>query len=312
MPFRGSPSPAQDPARDPAQDPAQDPVQELVPPLLSLCEQASAAIVAAYADADPGDAPASANGGTPRGLLRRKADKSPLTAADLASHDILTAGLEDLTPGVPVLSEESPPEAVADRLDWSELWMVDPLDGTREFLERTGEFTINIALLREGRPELGIIFEPLAGRASVGVVGAGAWTMHRAGGDWDQKPLTTRALPQRDLVVLSSQRHRNERLAKSLAFLEARFSVERLNSGSALKFCDLAAGVGDVYPRYSICCEWDVAAGDALVTAAGGAVWGMDQQPLLYNRRDTLISPHFLAVGDPDAALWPALLRELN
>ncbi|MEM6773506.1 MAG: inositol monophosphatase family protein [Pseudomonadota bacterium] len=296
MPFRGSPSSA----------------QSVVPPLLSLCEQASAAIVAAYAEADPGASPSSGSDGTPRGLLRKKADKSPLTAADLASHDILAAGLAEITPGVPILSEESPPEEVADRRSWSELWMVDPLDGTREFLERTGQFTINIALLRDGRPELGVIFEPLAGRACIGIVGAGAWTMRRAGGDWAQEPLVTRALPRRDLVVLSSHRHRNERLAASLAFLEARFSVERLNSGSALKFCDLAAGVGDVYPRYSACSEWDVAAGDALVTAAGGVVWGMDRQPLLYNARDTLLSPHFLAVGDPDAALWPSLLRELS
>ncbi|MEO1080021.1 MAG: inositol monophosphatase family protein [Pseudomonadota bacterium] len=283
-----------------------------MPPLLSLCEQASAAIVAAYREADPGASAASGGDEAQRGLVREKADKSPLTVADLASHDILTAGLEEMVPGVPVLSEESPPEAVADRLSWSELWMVDPLDGTREFLERTGQFTINIALLRDGRPELGLIFEPLAGRACLGIVGEGAWTLLRAGDDWERKPLVTRELPQRDLVVLSSHRHRNERLAASLAFLEARFSVERLNSGSALKFCDLATGVGDVYPRYSACSEWDVAAGDALVTAAGGAVWGMDQRPLLYNHRDTLISPHFLAVADPDAALWSSLLQVLS
>jgi 3'(2'), 5'-bisphosphate nucleotidase len=304
MPFRG-PRPA---------------AQELLPPLLSLCEEASSAIVSAYREAGSAAAAERAEGSAPPGLLREKSDRSPLTLADLASHDILAAGLARLTPGLPLLSEESPPESVAGRREWPVLWMVDPLDGTREFLERSGQFTINVALLRDGRPELGVIYEPLAQHAYVGVVAggdtwgadeAGAWLMWRASAGWEREALTTRSLPKHSLTLLSSRRHRNERLTASLEFLEERFAVERDNSGSALKFCDLAAGRGDVYPRYSPCSEWDVAAGDALVTAAGGAVWGLDCRPLRYNSRDTLLSPNFIAVGDPGQGLWQELLDTL-
>ena len=271
---------------------------ELLLPLLDLCERASAAIRDEYAraEAEP---------------LRKKSDNSPLTRADLASHDILTDGLSRLAPEVPILSEESTEQAIQDRRAWSELWVVDPLDGTREFLERSGEFTINIALVRASRPVLGIIYEPLADAGSAGVVGEGAWRMQRHEGRWVREPLSTRDLGASALTLLSSRRHRNERLARTLEFLDRRFAVERSNSGSALKFCDLAAGRGDVYPRFSACSEWDVAAGDALVTAAGGAVWGLNRAPIRYNARETLLSPHFLAVGDPKAALWPELLASL-
>ncbi|MEE4279997.1 MAG: inositol monophosphatase family protein [Halieaceae bacterium] len=309
-------------------------LQELLLPLLSLCEEASRAIVAAYADADPGSGTNGAGGaGATPGLLREKSDRSPLTLADLASHEILAVGLAGLTPDIPLLSEESPPEAVAGRRAWPVLWMVDPLDGTREFLERSGQFTINVALMRNGRPELGVIYEPLAECACVGIVGgraggedkggggegsggeeagAGAWRFRRdSGGDWIREPLATRGLTGPSLTVLSSHRHRNERLQAALAFLGERFALSRHNSGSALKFCDLAAGDGDIYPRFSPCSEWDVAAGDALVTAAGGAVWGLDQQPLRYNSRDTLLSPNFIAVGDPASGPWGELLEDL-
>lgn len=265
---------------------------------MDLCEAASAAIRDEYARAEVEP-------------LRKKSDNSPLTRADLASHDILTEGLQNLVPGLPILSEESPEAAIAQRDTWDELWIVDPLDGTREFLERSGEFTINIALVQASRPVLGVIYEPLKYAGNAGIVGEGAWRYRRAGKTWDQERLHTASMNPEHLTVLSSRRHRNERLAHTLEFLNERFAVERANSGSALKFSDLAAGRGDVYPRFSACSEWDVAAGDALVTAAGGAVWGLDGQPIAYNARDTLLSPHFLAVGDPSAALWPELLADL-
>ncbi|MEE4108027.1 MAG: 3'(2'),5'-bisphosphate nucleotidase CysQ [Halieaceae bacterium] len=284
-------------------------------PLLDLCEVAAAVIVAEYRRFEPvtggGDTTDDTTDDSDRGLLRRKADRSPLTAADLASHRIISEGLRRLAPSVPVLSEESPEEEIADRRSWPELWLVDPLDGTREFIERSGEFTINVALVSDRRPLLGIVYEPLRRRASAGIVGEGAWRCERRDGAWSRTPLKTRPLPADSITVLSSHRHRNERLATSLAFLENLFEVARQNSGSALKFCDLAAGDGDVYPRFSACSEWDVAAGDALVTAAGGAVWGLDGQPLQYNCRDTLLSEHFVAVGDPAAQVWSGLLAEL-
>ena len=280
---------------------------ELLPPLLDLCEEAAAVIREHYGSAAAVDSTTGAGG-----LLQRKADQSPLTAADLASHEILARGLEALAPGTPLLSEESAPEELRGRRDWQRFWLVDPLDGTREFLERSGQFTINVALVEAGRPRLGMIYEPLGRRASAGIVGDGAWRFaRRDGGGWSRHSLATRTLPADRLIVLSSRRHRNERLAASLAFLEARGPIERRDSASALKFSDLAAGEGDVYPRFSACSEWDVAAGDALVTAAGGAVWGLDGAPLRYNARDSLLSPHFVAVGDPHARIWSELLDVL-
>jgi 3'(2'), 5'-bisphosphate nucleotidase len=189
--------------------------------------------------------------------------------------------------------------------------MVDPLDGTREFLERSGEFTINVALIVAQRPVIGVLYEPMTHAANLGIPGEGAWRLCRNGEHWASVPLQTRALPTDHMTVLASRRHRNPRLDLCLEILSASHSLERQNSGSALKFCDLAAGRGDFYPRFSPCSEWDVAAGDALVCAAGGEVLGLDGQPLKYNARDTLLSPHFLAVGDREAPLWSALLAAL-
>jgi 3'(2'), 5'-bisphosphate nucleotidase len=190
--------------------------------------------------------------------------------------------------------------------------MVDPLDGTREFLERTGEFTINIALIEAQRPVLGLVYEPLVQAANLGIVGEGAWRLQRGVDGWRSAPLQTRTLASETLVLLASRRHSNSRLDSCLAYLEGTYKIERRNSGSALKFCDLAAGRGDCYPRFSPCSEWDVAAGDALVTAAGGAVLGLDGQPLRYNARESLLSPHFIAVGDNDAALWQRLIEGME
>lgn len=265
--------------------------------LLDLCYSASDAILRCYHDQ------ASA------GLLRNKADRTPLTQADLASHRMLSRGLNELAPELPLLSEESAPQEIADRRSWDAFWMVDPLDGTREFLERTGEFTINIALIEGQRPVLGLVYEPMAQAANLGIVGEGAWRMQRSDEGWQSAPLKTRALAPETLVVLASRRHSNPRLDSCLAYLGGTHNLERRNSGSALKFCDLAAGRGDCYPRFSPCSEWDVAAGDALVTAAGGAVLGMNGQPLSYNARESLLSPHFVAVGDSDAALWKSLIE---
>jgi 3'(2'), 5'-bisphosphate nucleotidase len=246
------------------------------------------------------------------GAFTRKADRTPLTEADLASHRILCAGLAELTPDVPVLSEESTPAEIAARRDWQRLWMVDPLDGTREFLEGNGEFTINIALIDQGRSRVGLLYQPVKKQAWLGVVGEGAWSLRRGAGGWTPSALHTRRLPPDTLVVLASRRHRNDRLATALEVLGGERELERRNSGSALKFCDLAAGFGDCYPRFSPCSEWDVAAGDALVTAAGGAVLGIDGQPLRYNARASLLSPHFVAVGDTRPELWAPLLHALH
>lgn len=265
--------------------------------LLDLCQAASHSILACYNDE------ASA------GLLRSKEDRTPLTKADLESHEILSKGLQKLKPELPLLSEECSSQEIAGRHHWNSFWMVDPLDGTREFLDRTGEFTINVALIEAQRPVLGLIYEPLSQSGSLGVVGQGAWRVRSEAGLWKAIPLATRALPTQEMVILASRRHSNPRLDSCLEFLRATHVLSRQNSGSALKFCDLAAGRGDCYPRFSPCSEWDVAAGDALVTAAGGMILGLDGAPLRYNARDTLLSPHFVAVGDRSTPLWHELLE---
>lgn len=243
---------------------------------------------------------------------QEKPDRTPLTQADLASHHILTDGLRERFPDLPVLSEESTKDEIRERHSWTRFWMVDPLDGTREFIDRSGDFTINIALIDDGHPVMGLLYRPLLDTAFVGIVGTGAWRYRRGPAGWEAEAIHTRALGSEEVVVLASRRHRNEKLARTTDFLDESHRVDRRNSGSALKFCDLASGEGDCYPRFSPCSEWDVAAGDALVCAAGGQVLGLDGRPLTYNARETLLSPHFIAVGDPSKALWRRLLQRLQ
>jgi 3'(2'), 5'-bisphosphate nucleotidase len=258
-----------------------DPYQGWLNRLCALCEEAGAAIVSHYHSDD-----ASSH--------RSKADNSPLTNADLASHDILLRGLEQF--GLPVLSEESPPEAFSARRDWSEFWMVDPLDGTKEFIERTGEFTINIALIRQHRACFGLVAVPLRGQVYAGEPGRAAARYQH--GQW--QAIQCRSLqPPAPLVVLTSRRHRGERLDACLEDVARCGSeVRRDYVGSALKFCQLAAGEADFYPRFSPCSEWDTAAGQALLEGAGGCLHDLEGAPLRYNEREGLLNPDFLAVAD--------------
>lgn len=270
----------------------------LVSPLLQLCLQAGDAICQHY------HAP-----GADR--FEAKGDDSPLTRADIDSHHILHAGLLALQPSLPVLSEESGDEELAGRHSWQRFWLVDPLDGTKEFLGRTGEFTINIALIDAHRPILGLLYLPLAQTAFLGIPGRGA-RRYRYDGSWQEQAIATRRLRAAEpLTVLASRRHRGPRLEACLEWLQVQWGViDRQNSGSALKFCQLAEGEGDFYPRFSPCCEWDTAAGQALLEAAGGALLGLDGQPLRYNCGDSLLSPDFLALGDPDHELWQRLQQQ--
>ena len=270
----------------------------LVEPLLALCQKAAELICRHYHSAEAVN-------------VESKADDTPLTRADVESHQLLVSGLRKLTPGIPILSEESSAAELAGRRDWSTLWLVDPLDGTKEFLGRTGEFTINIALVRGDRPILGIIYRPLEDQAWVGIPGQGAWR-YRMLQTAAPEPVECRQLRAgQAMVVLASRRHRGRRLGECLSWIEGNWGpLARENSGSALKFCQLAAGEGDFYPRFSLCSEWDVAAGDALVAAAGGAVLGLDGKPLRYNQRDTLLSENFIALADPGHPLWSSFLAQ--
>lgn len=273
-------------------------LEDMVTPLLTLGARAGDAIIEHY------HAP-----GADR--YSDKGDDTPLTAADLAADAILKAGLQALSPEIPILSEESPPGGREEQRSWERYWLVDPLDGTREFLDRTGEFTVNIALVEAQRPVLGVLYVPLAGYACVGIPGASAWRYERSTtGPWRGESIACRALqPGNPLALLASHRHRSPRLRALLGWLETHWGeYSRFNSGSALKFADLAQGQGDLYPRFSTCCEWDTAAGQAIVEGAGGAVLGMDGQPLRYNTRQSLYSPYFYAVADPEHDLWQSLV----
>lgn len=272
-------------------------LQTLIEPLLELSRTAGVTICQHYYS------PEAAH-------YEEKGDDSPLTRADLDSHAILTAGLQNLNSDIPILSEESTGISVEQRLAWTRYWLVDPLDGTREFLDRTGEFTINIALIDNHVPVLGLLYLPLEKKAYLGIPGVMACSYEYIQGAWQSRDLRTRQLPANGaLTVLAGIRHRGPRLKKCLGWLEERRGpLQRKNSGSALKFCQLADGLGDVYPRFTPCCEWDTGAGQALVVAAGGSVLGLDGHPVRYNLGESLYSPHFYAVADADNVLWQELI----
>lgn len=223
-----------------------------------------------------------------------KDDRSPLTEADLASHRLLVAGLEALTPEIPVLSEESAALEPAVRRAWPRLWLVDPLDGTREFVKKNGEFCVCIALVERGAPVLGIVHAPVAGTTWSAVAGLGAWRRDVDGAD---EPLAARAAASGPaLRVAASRSHLDARTAGLLDRLPR---AERVPMGSALKFGLLAEGRLDVYPRFGPTSEWDTAAGQCLVEAVGGAVLDLEGYPLRYNGRDTLLNGDFIALRDP-------------
>ena len=273
-------------------------LQNQVEPLLKLCRDAAELICGHY------NSPGAAS-------FEAKSDDSPLTRADIESHALLQAGLSDLEPSLPVLSEESIAAHLAQRHQWPSYWLVDPLDGTKEFLARTGEFTINIALIEDHQPRLGILYLPLENRGYVGIPGWGAHCYSDTGeGEWSRSPLATRPLREGSpLAVLASRRHGGARLQECLDWLSREWGpLERHNSGSALKFCQLADGRGDFYPRFSPCCEWDTAAGQAVLEGAGGALLGLDGRPLRYNTGESLFSPNFYAIGDAHHPLWRKLL----
>ena len=223
-----------------------------------------------------------------------KADRSPVTAADLRAHEAIVAGLEALAPGLPILSEESAPPPFEARARWRRFWLVDPLDGTKEFVDRNGDFTVNIALIEGGQPVLGVVGVPARGCIYVG--GAGSAYCLDVGG---RAPLAPRRMGDEAITVVASRSHRDERLTRYLHALEERFATVAATSvGSSLKFCLLAVGEADFYPRLGPTAEWDTAAAHAVLRAAGGDVRRWDGQPLAYGAKPSLLNPEFYAVAD--------------
>ncbi len=231
--------------------------------------------------------------------VQHKDDRSPLTAADMAAHHCIVDGLKRLTPDIPVLSEESVGITTAQRRQWSRLWLVDPLDGTREFVKRNGEFTVNIALIEDGVTTFGVVQAPVSSALWHGGQHLGAF---RRDGDGGDRPLRTRAPAPAPRRAAASRSHRDER---TNTFIERMGDAEPIGLGSSLKFCAVAEGDIDTYPRFGPTSEWDTAAAQAVLEGAGGAVLDLSGRPFRYNQRDTLLNGGFIALGDT-ALPWRA------
>ncbi len=229
---------------------------------------------------------------TPFGVAA-KADNSPVTLADQRAEAIILQGLASLTPGVPIVAEEAvATHGLPDLGKHSLFWLVDPLDGTREFVGRNGEFTVNIALVGDGKPVLGVVYTPVQERLHAGTPGSGAWVEGPEG----RCAIRTRHVPAAGLTVVSSRSHGDE--AALTAWLGERRVAQRLTAGSSLKLCLIAEGRADLYPRFGRTMEWDIAAGHAVLTAAGGHVLRLDDnQPLRY-AKPGFENPAFFACGE--------------
>jgi len=224
--------------------------------------------------------------------VTRKSDDSPLTEADQVAHGIISQALEKLDVSLPILSEESLPADHATRREWKRYWLVDPLDGTKEFVKRNGEFTVNIALVDEHRAVLGAVYAPVLDRMYFGAVTVGAW---RSDGGGAARSIAVRAEAASPLRVVGSRSHPAPELAAYLAGLPPHKITDM---GSSLKICLVAEGAADVYPRLGPTSEWDTAAAQAILESAGGRMIDLAGRPLRYNTKEHLLNPHFLAFGD--------------
>lgn len=234
--------------------------------------------------------------------VQYKDDRSPVTDADLAAHEIISASLEALEPGVPILSEEGEHPSPAERRRWREHWLVDPLDGTRGFVAGRGDFSVNIALVSAHCPLLGVIGVPVKGCCYYAARGRGAMLRHA---NATTSVIHTRALVDSQVVVLRS-RSRRHRGVDALCGLLGNTRIIR--ASSALKACLVAEGSADVYAAFGSTSQWDTAASQCLLEAAGGALTDLELRPLQYDPAASLENPYFLAVGDPRRD-WSALLR---
>ena len=252
----------------------------LIPGLLDINSRASKAIMDVYATFQAGDEIV-------------KSDNSPLTRADQQSHDIIVDGLQKLTPHIKIISEEHKNLAYADRKSLEYVWCVDPLDGTKEFIKKNGEFTINIALIKDGAPVLGVMGVPAQDFACYAFKGGGAYKV--AGEDSTQLHASSFSMRQAGLRLVASRSHLNEATQEFANQFE---EVEFVSRGSALKFLIIAEQQADIYPRLAPTMEWDTAAAHIILEEAGGLVLRHDnRQPLRYNKQN-LLNPHFVAFGD--------------
>jgi len=239
--------------------------------------------------------------------LEFKADRSPLTRADLAANTIIVEGLRQLASEIPILSEESLMVDHTTRRQWDEYFLVDPMDGTKEFINRNGEFTVNIALVRDGCPVLGVVYIPVQDVMYAGtqVKTPKAFVSRRG----QVKEIKTRPLKlDKSLTVVTSRRHGKESDSDLFATLARYFDpIETQTIGSSIKFCLVASGSADLYPRLAPTSEWDTAAAQAVVESAGGAVVDFSLEPLRYNKKSNILNPNFVVVGDKNFPLLTVL-----
>jgi 3'(2'), 5'-bisphosphate nucleotidase len=250
----------------------------ILPSVVELARQAGERILEVYASTHI--------------AVTAKQDSSPLTLADMSSHRTIVSGLAALTPDIPVLSEEASDIAFDVRRQWKRYWLVDPLDGTKEFVSRNGEFTVNIALIERHAPVMGVVHVPVSTTTYSAIVGAGAYRQRSFEAS---EQIRVQAHASTPLRVVGSRSHHDPHTDR---YLQALGPHERLAIGSSLKFCLVAEGSADLYPRFGPTSEWDTAAAHAIVEVAGGVVMRADGQPLRYNTKSDFLNPHFLVFAD--------------
>lgn len=231
--------------------------------------------------------------------VEKKADETPITEADWQSHDLFIKELTLLTPDIPILSEESAAIPYSVRREWPLYWLLDPLDGTRDFLEMTDEFTINLALVNQHSPVIGIIYAPITKTCYFATPGEAFKQI----GDGQSQAIKCSSGPLENPRIVVSRHHGR---GATQQFLEKFGSHQIIHCGSALKFGLIAEGVADIYPRLGPTSEWDTAAGQCIVEAAGGCVLDFNAQALRYNASDSLLNPNFIALADPKF-MWQQL-----
>jgi len=240
-----------------------------------------------------------------------KDDNSPLTSADLAANEIITNELQKFYPNIPIISEEQKNLPYSTRSTWDTFWLVDPIDGTKEFIDKNDEFTINIALIHNQVPVFGIIYAPALDVAYYGFDNASFKIDNFATrSDYEQEKnlIKTRSFNLNKVIIAVSRRHSKEKFAK---LKEKIFpNAETIPKGSSLKMCLIAEGLADIYIRLGPTSEWDTAAGQAILNSAGGEIYDIKSNILKYNTKDSLLNPEFYAIGDTKVS-WKDYLNEL-
>jgi 3'(2'), 5'-bisphosphate nucleotidase len=258
-------------------------VKDYLPEVINIAKAAGAAIMQIYSTDF---------------TIIKKEDHSPLTQADIAANEVIVKGLQALAPEIPIISEEVAIAPYETRRHWSRYWLIDPLDGTREFVKRNGEFTVNIALIEQHEPVIGVVYAPDSDQLYFAAKAAGAYKGLAAG----SKKLQVKPFNIKQLVVAGSRSHSDEKTQQFLHNIHRHHDAkpELLSVGSSLKICLVAEGIADVYPRLGPTFEWDTAAAHCVLREAGGDIVDSTGECLQYNRQESLLNPHFFATNHPD------------